>query len=297
MKKLLNFLGVSMLFALPVAFFSQWFDFDKVSALFFAITVAILLYIYRDRVAIQKIIFPFLYLILIRTKVGLKLMDKLADKFREFIKLLGLSFIGLGFLGMIYISIMFFRMMLMLVKAPLETSKGVALILPFTEVPGVGYLSFWYFIIGIFFIAVIHEFAHGVMARAHKLNVQSSGVGFFAAILPIIPIAFVEPNEKKLVKEKDHIQYSIFAAGPAINIIVAIIIAIILPYTAYGMLSLQEYAPFEEKITEPLGVSLISVEEYLPAFIAGIEPGTIINSINGTRIDNTEQFLTYMQST
>ena len=204
--KFLKFLGVGVLFGIPVSILSQWFDFDKASAIVFALVVAILLYINKEKIQLQKIAFPILYLILVRTKTGLKFMDYLAEKYREFIKLLGYSFIGLGFFGMIYISISFIRLIILLIKAPLQTSQGVALILPFTNVPGVGYLSFWYFIIGIFFIALIHEFAHGVMARAHKLKVEASGVGFFGVILPLIPIAFVEPNEKSLRKQKDVIE-------------------------------------------------------------------------------------------
>jgi len=290
--KFLKFIGLGVLFAVPVSILSQWLDFDKASAIIFAIVVAILLYFNREKIDMQKIAFPILYLILIRTKVGLNLMNKLASKYREFIKLLGYSFIGLGFFGMIYISISFFKLIFMLIKDPIETSQGVALILPFTNVPGVGYLSFWYFIIGIFFIAVIHEFAHGVMARAHKLNVQSSGVGFFGLILPIIPIAFVEPNEKSLRKQKDVVQYSIFSAGPAINLIVALIIVLILPFVVNPF----AYAPFEEQITEPLGVSFPQIEETLPAYASGLEPGVIINKIDDQPVKDYKEFLGVMQS-
>ena len=74
-------------------------------------------------------------------------------------------------------------------------SSGVGLVLPF-KAKGVFYVPFFYWIISIFVIAVVHEFSHGLIARANNIKVKSSGFAFLALLVPIIPAAFVEPDEK-----------------------------------------------------------------------------------------------------
>ena len=53
-----------------------------------------------------------------------------------------------------------------------------------------------------------HEFGHGVVARAHGLKIQSSGIFLLGPLFG----AFVEPNEKQLKKQNDIVQYSIYSA-------------------------------------------------------------------------------------
>ena len=59
-----------------------------------------------------------------------------------------------------------------LVTSPVS-QPGVALVLPFTNVPGVGYLSFFHWIIAIFLLAIVHEFAHGIVAKNSTENIGS----------------------------------------------------------------------------------------------------------------------------
>ncbi|MFH2028592.1 MAG: site-2 protease family protein [Nanoarchaeota archaeon] len=292
-KNILNFLGIFLLFMIPAFTISKFIDFDKASAVAFLLVSGILLYLNRSKIDLQKMAFPVLYVVLIKTKIGLSFMNKLAERYKEFIKLLGLIFIGIGFVGMIQIVISFVIMIFNMIRSPLETSKGVSLVVPFTNIPGIGYLSFWHFLIGVFVVVVIHEFAHGVVARAHDLEVKSSGVGFFAIFIPLIPLAFVEPDEKKIQKEKDHVQYSVFAAGPSINIIVAFIIMLLLPYVSNP----YAYAPFEEKITEPMGISFSDIQEGYPAEESGLSPNTLIDKFDGQAIKDYEDFLKHMQNT
>lgn len=73
---------------------------------------------------------------------------------------------------------------------------------------------------------VIHEVFHGIVARKHGIKVSSVGVLFF--ILPIG--AFVEPDEKE-VQEADPIhRRRLIAAGPGINIVIAIITLIVVAF-------------------------------------------------------------------
>ncbi|MEE9525977.1 MAG: M50 family metallopeptidase [Candidatus Woesearchaeota archaeon] len=206
-------------------------------------------------------------------------MNKFAKKYREWIIFFGYTCIGLSIVGMVFISINIIMMVWNLIVAPVS-QPAVALVLPFTNVPGVGYLSFFHWIIAIFVLAIVHEFAHGIVARAHGLQIKSSGFAFFALIAPIIPAAFVEPDEKQLFKKSDVVQYSVFAAGPIINIVLAFLIFLII---TPGLTAI------ENRITDPVGLSFDLLNESYPASQAGMQPG-IINQVNGEDVISYESF-------
>ena len=184
----------------------------KVIILFYLV-VATLIFIFRKKFDIQnKIIF------LLRTKIGLNLMDRIATKHREWVILLGYIGAGVGFVGMVFISGVLIKNLYDLITVPSATS-GVSLVLPGANVPGIGILPFWHWLFAIFIIAVVHEFSHGVVARAHKIEVKHSGIVFFGPVIG----AFVEPDEKKMDKEQDIVQYSVLAAGAFSNILLSLL--------------------------------------------------------------------------
>ncbi len=265
-------------------------DLQIIAAVLFVVFLIVFLIIKRKNIQIQKILFPIFYLILYRSNFGVKFMDRFAKKHRELVKFFGYSCIGLSIIGLIFISVNIILLIWQLISAPAVTQPGVALVLPFTNVPGIGYLSFSQWIISIFILAVVHEFAHGIVAKANGLKIKSSGFAFLALLAPIIPAAFVEPDEKKLVKSSNVKQYSVFAAGPIVNIILALLILLALPYVANP----ARLAPFEGKITEPIGFSLDLTNETLPAALAGIKDGMIINFFNDQRITTANPFLEKM---
>jgi hypothetical protein len=62
-----------------------------------------------------------------------------------------------------------------------------------------------------------HEFAHGVLARVHKIKLKSTGLLTFG----IIPVgAFVEPDEKELEDRSSIQKMHVFAAGSFANVLV-----------------------------------------------------------------------------
>ncbi|MBW2965761.1 site-2 protease family protein [Candidatus Woesearchaeota archaeon] len=265
-------------------------DIQIIAAIAFVLFLIIFLFIKRKNIQIQKILFPIFYLILYRSNFGIKFMNRFAQKYRQIIKFFGYCCIGLSFLGLIFISVNIILMIWQLIAAPAVQQPGVALVLPFTHVPGIGYLSFFQWIIAIFILAVVHEFAHGIVARAHNMQIKSSGFAFFSLIAPIIPAAFVEPDEKRLMKSPDFKQYSVFAAGPIVNILLALLILLALPYVANP----AKLAPFEATITEPIGFSFFLTNETLPAAQAGLKDNMIINSFNNKPITDATSFLETM---
>lgn len=260
-------------------------DIQVIVAIIFFVAIAIILFIDKEKLKLEKLLFPIFYLILYRTKFGLKFMDQKAKKYNEFIKFLGYCFIGLAFVGMVFISISIIANIIGLIFKPATTQSGVALVLPFTNIPGLGYLPFIEWLLAIFILALVHEFAHGIMARAHDIPVKSSGFAFFSIIIPIIPAAFVEPNEKVLRKKPDFVQYSVFAAGPITNLILALIILLVMSFVM---------TPIETRITEPVGFSFELTNSTLPAAQSGLEKGMIITSFNNKTVTDGNSFTEYM---
>ncbi len=216
-------------------------------------------------------------ILLYRTKLGLKLMDSVARKFREWIVLFGYVGMGAGFVGLVLISYILINNLITLITQP-DVASGVSLVLPGIHVPGLGVLPFWYWIIAIFGIAVVHEFSHGIVARAHKIEVKNTGLVFLGPILG----AFVEPDEKKLRSEKDIVQYSVLAAGSFSNIVLAIVAVVLLNLA---------FMPLQQNMVEPTGFTFAKYTyENAPIAKAGIVPGTVITGIDNQKITDFQQF-------
>ncbi len=76
------------------------------------------------------------------------------------------------------------------------------------------------------FAVVIHEMFHGIVARKHGIKVNSVGALFF-----VIPVgAFVEPDEKEIMAADPVVRRRIIAAGPGINLIIAVICILLLVF-------------------------------------------------------------------
>lgn len=217
--------------------------------------------------------FIFLY----RTTWGLKWMDKYGAKFREWIVLLGYIGVGAGYVGLVFISFILIKNLYDLIVKPTAMS-GVSLVLPGVNVPGLGVLPFWYWLIAIFIIAAVHEFGHGIVARAHKIKVKHSGLVLFGPIIG----AFVEPDENSLRKQKDITQYSVLAAGAFANILLGIVALILLQAV---------FMPLQNTMVEPVGFSFADYHnETFPAAIAGLPAGSVISSINNQETTRFEDF-------
>lgn len=241
-------------------------------ALIFYGSILILLYLNRKKFEVHaKIVYLY------KTKIGLNLMDKLAKKYNGFVKILGYSGIGIGFIAMVFVFLLLTFNLFNLVTKPAAIS-GVSPIIPGIKIPGspvvppliIGWIA-------LFVIIIIHEFSHGVVARAHKLKVKSSGILFFGPIMG----AFVEPDEKKFQKRDPAVQYSVFAAGSFSNLLLAVITFLILTLAV---------VPIENHLTAPIGFSATEIKKDYPLEKAGYKPGEIITSINGKQIKTFEEF-------
>ncbi len=241
-----------------------------ISAIIFYAIILIWFFKTRKKWQVQGI------LALYRTKLGLKYMDKLANFSPRLLKWIGYIGFVVGFFGMA-------AMFVLLIKSALDllliegAPPGLAPVLPGVKIPGFPTLSFWHWLIGIFILATVHEFAHGVLARVHKLEVKSSGFGFLGPIL----LAFVEPDEKKMDKASKKAQLSVYAAGPFSNFIFAGI---------FLLISTLIIAPISDNYYTIDGLEVTKLTEGFPAEEAGLEIPLVIKSINGEEITDLDSF-------
>lgn len=254
-------------------------DYQGIAAIVFIILMVLFLYIKRKKIQIQRIFFPVLYFVMYKTKAGLKSMDFAAKRFPNVLK--GLSFLGvlIGFLGMILIVIELLKNTVNLLIKP-GIAPGIQPVLPF-EAKGVFFVPFIYWILAIFIIAGVHEFSHGMISRLYKVKIKSSGVAFLGIVLPLIPAAFVEPEEKQLVKRSLTAQLSVFAAGPFANIITAGIVLLLVVHVA---------APISGAAFDTNGVEIVDVVDDGPFAQAGVQTGEIIHKMESTKIDSVKNF-------
>jgi len=259
-------------------------DVQTIIAVIFILCLGILTYVFRKRVELQKIWWPVLYLVMIRTKLGLKAMDKGAKKFPKTLNVISQIGIIVGFLGMGLIAYELIKNLVKLVIQPKAAAAAVGLVLPF-QVKGAFYVPFIYWIISIFIMAAVHEFSHGIISRLHGVKIKSSGFAFLSVLIPIIPLAFVEPDEKKLSKKEAKKQLALFAAGPFSNIVLG-----------FGVFALLMYgiAPVVQGMVDYNGVLVTSVTEGYPAEASGLKAGEVILSIDDTKTLEYANFTDYL---
>ncbi|MBI2109756.1 site-2 protease family protein [Candidatus Woesearchaeota archaeon] len=188
--------------------------------------LAIILFYYRNKKDFHvenKII------LLYKTKIGLKAMDRISKICPKFWKFLGNISIITGFAGMALILYLIIvgTIKMIFVKAP----PALAPLLPGVKIPGLPDLSFLHWLVAIFVTVVIHEFSHGIYSQLHNIKVKSSG---FALLGPLLG-AFVEPDPKQLAKASTKAQLSILSAGSFSEIVTGFIFYIMffslsLPY-------------------------------------------------------------------
>ncbi|MFP4117565.1 MAG: site-2 protease family protein [Candidatus Woesearchaeota archaeon] len=254
-------------------------DIQAIAAIVFVVILTIYLISIRKRLDIQKILFPFLYLILYRSEFGLKFMKKIARKYPKTVRFFGAAGVVVGFLGMILISGQLIYVLFEMFTTP-DAPPGVAPVLPI-DAPGVVYVPFFFWIISIFVIATVHEFAHGIVSNYHKVPVRTSGFAFFGIILPVIPAAFVEPDEKLLAKKSAKKQLSVFAAGPFSNIVLAFIVLGLIAAVVNPLAS----AAFIND-----GVAVSNILEDTAAHGSDLDVNEIIVQVDEDEIDTVERF-------
>lgn len=244
---------------------------DTVAAIVFALLLGAFLLFNRKRLMLQKALFPVLYIVMYKTKWGVSWMDRFAKSHPVLVKFFGDAGIVIGFLGMIFMT---FELVWSSLKVFMgSAAPGIAPVLP-VQVDGVFFVPFSYWIISIFLLAIVHEFAHGVLSFAYRVPIKSSGFAFLCLILPVVPAAFVEPDEAFLKRRSSRAKLAVFAAGSMANMVFALV--------AIGLFF--AISPLLSAAFTPVGVELVTVQEGSRAQLAGLEPGDVILGVDGKRV-------------
>ncbi|PLW80300.1 hypothetical protein C0585_03205 [Candidatus Woesearchaeota archaeon] len=230
----------------------------------FYISLIILLYLNRNKFEMQGR-FVFLY----KTKFGLKLMDSIAEKYNRTVKFLGTIGIYVGYIGFLFITYALLMTFYNVLKKP--DTVAISPVLPGVPIAGTNLIfpliTGW---IALLIIIIVHEFSHGVVARAYKQKILSSGIAFFGPIMG----AFVEPDEKQISKQNKKVQNSIYAAGPFSNILLTLVAALLLFFVV---------SPISASISSVDGLDIGPIPD-LPAEEAGLIENSLLTKINDVDI-------------
>ncbi|MEM1577735.1 MAG: site-2 protease family protein [Candidatus Pacearchaeota archaeon] len=196
---------------------------DAIFLIFFIIFL--LIFLFKNKKKLKREGIFFLY----RTKKGLNFIDKFSRRNKKLIYIISYFSIFFGYLFLIISIFLFlFTLKIFYIAKTVPNIPPIIPIFPYiTEIFKIKFLPpfyFIYWIIIILIIAVSHEFAHGIFARAYDIKIKSTGFGFLGPFI----LAFVEPDEKEMNKKKIKNQLAILSAGSFANFLVALIFILIL---------------------------------------------------------------------
>lgn len=168
---------------------------------------------------------------LYRTKIGLKIINYLGQKYKRTLTVLSYVSVALGYILMVsMIWLMYQTTRLFFQPAFVQAVKIPPLmpLIPYiSDIFQVTWLPpfyFTYWIIVLALIAITHEGAHGIFARFYNVKIKSTGFGFLGPFMAF----FVEQDDKQMQKRKIFPQLTILSAGVFANIITALLFFVLM---------------------------------------------------------------------
>ncbi|MDR0778040.1 MAG: site-2 protease family protein [Methanomassiliicoccaceae archaeon] len=211
----------------------------------------------------ERGIVPYGPTIMLKTARGIRFLDNLA-KYKRFWAFFGtVSKIMAFFLMIMIMSILVIDIFLL---PSMMGTKGIGIEYALA-IPGLNpMLPIVYGIIGLVVAVGIHELAHGIQSRANDMKVESVGV-----LYAVVPIgAFVEPNEEQIRTASRKARSTMFAAGIAINLTVAIVLFLVMSLGIMGAMSSNAGDR----------AAVMNISSSSPAFDSGIGPSSLIIEID-----------------
>ncbi len=204
--------------------------------------------------------------LLVKTEKGKGFIEKVS-KYKRFWKIVGNFMVIVGVLGM------FFMLFSLINAIYLTYFKNIPAMKTQLLIPGYT-IPLWYGLFAFVTIVVVHEFSHGILARAEDVPIKSLGV-FFAFVIPLG--AFVEPEEEVFNKKPWLSQLRVYSAGSFANLFLAAIVL-------FALMPLAMHVFFQSE-----GVQVVNVVKDSPAY-GVLERGDMIMDIRGTPIKNFKDF-------
>jgi membrane-associated protease RseP (regulator of RpoE activity) len=202
---------------------------------------------------------PYGPALLIKTQAGVKTIEKVSKlKFWDYF--ISFFYYAMPVLAVATVILLVYEAILV-VSIPKSAAPSLSYAL---ALPGINpAIPVGFGIVGLIVAVALHEASHGIAARRFNIPVRSTGLLWL-----IIPIgAFVEPDEEEMKKVEPKVRGKIFAAGPGMNVTLAVVFLVLSILLAYSFVPVQG-APVQTSVN--------------PA----IHPGDIIQSVDGQTIAN-----------
>lgn len=207
----------------------------------------------------KKYFAPYGPALLIKTQAGVKTIDKVSRiKFWDYF--VSFFYYAMPVFGVLTVILLIWEAFLIL-----SIPKSAAIPLSYAlALPGINpVIPVGFGLVGLIIAVALHEASHGIAARRFNIPIRSTGLLWF-----IIPIgAFVEPDENVMKERDSKTRGKIFAAGPGMNVTLAVIFLVLAVVLAYSISPVQG-APVQSSIS------------------SSILPGDIIEKIGNISINN-----------
>ncbi len=223
----------------------------------------------------------FLY----KTKLGLNLMRRIA-KFKRIINVYSTIGVFVAIGGIAFVLYLFLPYLYTMIINPSTTFPAVAPLFPVSvSVHGIPVLvgvPILYILIAIILLATLHEASHGIVALSKNIKIKSTGFGFLFGILPL---AFVEPDEKKLLKAKRIDRLRIFSAGAFTNVVLGFVFLGVYMALSHFIVSanLISYSPYY--------LNIAAIANNSPASAVNLPVNSTVSEINGRQFYSAQQAL------
>ena len=216
-------------------------------------------------------------ILMVRSKRGLKLLDKTV-KPRGFWRFYGEISLWVCMFSMIMVGLLMVIAFITALLTPPQSPPPSASEL--VAIPGLNpVIPLGWGAVAFIVALVIHEFGHGLQARAHGMRIRAFGL---LQLGPLPLGAFAEPQYEELTSAPSKERMRMFAAGPATNIFAAIVCLMFL-----GGLAGQFVATDD-------GVHVRGIVQEEGAYNAGLEPWDTIQSIDNQTVSNVDDFYDIM---
>lgn len=240
------------------------------------VAIYILAILFRDRLKID-IYGPILMRRTQKMRGWIDFIANLSPKFWRWSMNIGIPIAILGMIFMVYTIIMSLMIMIQSYMVQTSSAPAAALLLPGVDVPGSPvFIPIVSGIIALVLLMVVHEFGHGILARAEGVKIKSIGV-ILAAILPG---AFVELDEEDVEKAKKSAKLRIYAAGSIFNIALAGLAFVVVLILSSSFIP---YA-FQEN-----GVTITSITHNGPAE-GVLKEGMVVTNINSFQVNSRTDY-------
>lgn len=192
-------------------------------------TLFVVIFLYTRKHNLKREGWMYLY----RTQLGVEAIEYISKKYGSALNKIKYLVITSGFVLMVsIIYLLGFTLYIYLQQAKDSAIAKIPAVFPLIPYfPKLFNLEsffppfyFTYFIIGIAIIAISHEFSHGIYARLFNVKIKSTGFAFLGPFLG----AFVEQDDKQMLKTTKVQQMTILAAGTFANVVMMILFGILL---------------------------------------------------------------------